>query len=148
MVPLPLVAVNTISVPLKLFVTKTVVVLLEHLFRIPVTQEGFQIFLPNNASVVVENPCSGLRSLIVLIALGSIFAYMLRASLPKRLLLFILSLPVALLSNVVRVITLSVCVHIYGTKFTEQYIHDASGYLMFIVAFAVMMSLWSGWKAP
>ncbi|MCG8429722.1 MAG: exosortase/archaeosortase family protein [Candidatus Omnitrophica bacterium] len=142
MIPVPLVAVNTISVPLKLFVTRAVVVLMEFVFRIPVRQEGFQIFFPNNASVIVENPCSGLRSVIVLIALGSIFAYLLKARLRKRVLLFILSLPVAILSNVVRVITLSLCVHIYGAAFTQRYIHDASGYLMFIVAFSGMILLW------
>lgn len=141
MVPLPLVALNTITVPLKIFVTDIVVILLRLILRIPVSQQGFQIILPN-ASLVVENPCSGLRSIIVMLALGAVFSYTLHTPLRRRVWLFLMSIPIAICANIIRVLILALSVYIYGTTFTDRYVHDASGYLMFIMAFLGFWSLW------
>lgn len=143
MFPLPLVAINTISFPMKMFATKSAVSFLGTILNIPIRNEGFQIFFPN-ASLIVENPCSGLRSLIALLALGSIFAYLLKANTKKRITLFLLSIPIALVSNLIRVILLSLGVYIYGSNITKGFFHDFSGYLVFAIAF---ISLWSLWRA-
>lgn len=146
MFPLPLVAVNAISFPMKFFVTKVVVFFLKFVFNLPIRNEGFQIFFPN-ASLVVENPCSGLRSLIVMLALGSIFTYFLEAGRIKKALFFALSIPVALISNITRVTLLSLSVYVYGGMVTEKYIHDFSGYLMFLIAFGGLWLLWRAFNA-
>jgi exosortase len=143
MFPLPLVAINAISFPMKMLATRSAVLFLRTTLNIPIRNEGFQIFFPN-ASLIVENPCSGLRSLIALLALGSIFAYLLKANAKKRITLFLLSIPIALVSNLIRVIILSLGVYIYGSNITKGFFHDFSGYLVFFIAF---ISLWSLWRA-
>lgn len=142
MFPLPLVVINAISFPMKMFATKSAVLFLKTTLNIPIRNEGFQIFFPN-ASLIVENPCSGLRSLITLLALGSIFTYLLKANTKKRITLFLLSIPIALVSNLIRVILLSLGVYIYGSNITKGFFHDFSGYLVFVIAF---ISLWSLWR--
>ena len=141
MFPLPLVAVNTIGFPLKMFVTDSVVFFLKNAVNLPVRNEGFRIFFPTG-SLLVENPCSGLRSLIVMLALGSIFAYFLRSSIKKKVILFLLCIPVALLSNMLRVVLLSLSVYVYGGTATQKYFHDLTGYLMFSFAFLCLWFLW------
>lgn len=141
MIPLPLVAINAVSFPMKMFVTKSVVLILKTFMNLPITNEGFQIFFPRG-SLIVENPCSGLRSLITMLALGSIFAYLSKESMPKRILLFLLAFPIAIFSNMIRVILLCLAVFIYGNKMSEGFFHDFSGYLVFIIAFC---SLWKFW---
>jgi len=141
MFPIPLAAINAISFPMKMFVTKSSVFVLKTFLNIPIKNEGFQIFFPN-ASLIVENPCSGLRSLISLLALGSIFAYLLKANIKKRIILFLLSIPIALVSNLIRVILLSMGVYIYGSNITEGFFHDFTGYLVFVIAFVTFWLFW------
>jgi exosortase len=140
MFPLPLVVINAISFPLKMLVTKVSVFILKTTLNIPMKNEGFQIFFPN-ASLVVENPCSGLRSLISLLALGSIFAYLLKAPLFKRFAFFLWAIPIALVTNLLRVILLCLGVFVYGEHMAKGFFHDFTGYLVFLVAFAALFAL-------
>jgi exosortase len=143
MFPLPLEAINIICVPMKVLVTKSVVFIFSNILNIPIKNEGFQIFLPN-AILSVENSCSGLRSLIVILALGSIFAYLLKASKPKKILLFFLAVPITLISNTLRVFLLGLAVYIYGNKAIEGLLHDFTGYLVFVISFAGLWLFWKG----
>ena len=142
MFPVPLVAINAISFPMKMFATKSAVYILKGALHIPMRNEGFQIFFPD-ASLIIGNPCSGLRSLISMLALGSIFAYFLKSSMPKKILLFSLAMPIALASNLIRVILLCLGVFIYGNQMAKGFFHDFTGYLVFIIAF---VSLWLFWR--
>jgi len=143
MIPLPLVAINAISFPMKMIATKSAVFIIKHGFHLPIKNEGFQIFFPN-ASLIVENPCSGLRSLISMLALGSIFAYLLKSNATKRVILFFWAIPIALFSNLIRVILLSLGVYVYGSGVTKGFFHDFTGYLVFIIAFISLFLLWRG----
>lgn len=143
MFPLPLIAINAISFPMKMFVTKSAVYFLKEALHLPMKNEGFQIFFPN-ASLVVGNPCSGLRSLISMLALGSIFAYLLEAKMAKKILLFFLAIPIALFSNFIRVILLCLGVFIYGSQMAKGFYHDFTGYLVFIISFG---ALWLCWRS-
>ena len=111
MIPLPTVAINSISFPMKMFATKSAVFILREAMSIPIRNEGFQVFFPN-ASLLIGNPCSGLRSLISMLALGSIFAYFLDASMVKEWGVFLISIPIALASNLIRVLMLCLGVYI------------------------------------
>lgn len=142
MIPIPLVAVNAISFPMKMIVTKSAVFVLDKIFNMPIRNEGFQIFFPK-AILIVENPCSGLRSLISFIALGSLFAYFLKASWKKKIFLFFLSIPISLVSNFIRVILLSLGVYIYGNGIAKGFFHDFTGYFVFVLGFAF---LWISWR--
>ncbi|MFC2061043.1 exosortase [Elusimicrobiota bacterium] len=140
MFPLPLVAINGISFPMKMVATKIGVLILKGVFNLNLRNEGFHIFFPH-ASLIIGNPCSGLRSLITMMALGSVIAYLLKAPLHKRFLLFFLSVPVALVSNIIRIIMLSLAVYIYGGGMAKGIFHDLSGYFVFIIAFGAMLYL-------
>lgn len=138
MLPLPLVAINAVSMPLKSAVTAVSTVMLSRLIGLPVRSEGFQIFLPHGGSLTVENPCSGLRSLIVLLALGAVFGYLIRGRFIRRAAVFLLTIPVAFIANIVRVIVLCLGVYVYGNGFAEGPAHEMTGYAVFIVSFFVL----------
>ncbi len=142
MIPLPLIIVNAISFPLKMIVTNGAVGILKTLLNIPIRNDGFQIFFPHT-TLIVENPCSGLRSLISMLALGSIFGYLLKANNTKRIGLFLLSIPIALLTNLMRVILLSIAVYVYGDKLAKGFFHDLTGYIAFVMSF---ICLWFFWR--
>jgi exosortase len=140
MFPLPLVAINSISFPMKMFVTKSVVFILKNIFNLPLYSQGFEIIFPHD-SLIVENPCSGLRSLIVIVALTSIFCFFLKASRIRKILFFCLAFPIAFITNLVRVLLLALGAYIYGSNAIKGFFHDFSGYFVFILAFFILTIL-------
>lgn len=133
MFPIPLALITIISFPLKMFVADYGVKLVE-LTGIPVFREGFNIIIPEG-TLLVGNPCSGLRSLITFLALGSLFSYMSNLSTGRKWLLFFLAVPVALLSNLIRVPILILWSYKYGlaSAAPDTLVHICSGFMVFIL---------------
>jgi exosortase len=141
MFPLPLTAINAVSFPMRLYATKVSVAVLSTA-GIPVYSEGFRIIFPGD-SLVVGSPCSGLRSLISMIALGSVFAHLSNAGKWLKLSLVIIAVPIALLSNIVRLMVLCMGAYKFGSGAIHGFVHDVTGYAAFIIAFGM---LWYTWK--
>lgn len=139
MVPAPLVVITNLSFKLKLFAAQIASELLNNMGFHNI-REGSMLIM-RNAYVVVDDVCSGLRSLISLTALGSIFAYWLRGPMYKRVLLFLSTIPIAIITNVCRIIFLSTVSEIWGPKYASGFIHDLSGMLVFALAFVLLFVL-------
>jgi len=139
MFPLPMAMISLIAFPLKIFAAKAGVFAVS-LFGVPVHGEGFNIFIPAG-HLLVGNPCSGLRSLIAFLALGSIFAYMAPLTSARKWALFLLSIPIALLSNIVRVPILILVSHYWGLKSAapDTLVHTGSGVLVFVLGFLLLL---------
>ncbi|MDD5722589.1 MAG: exosortase/archaeosortase family protein [Syntrophales bacterium] len=139
MFPLPSAFIGVVSFPLKLFVAKSGA-WIAGLMGIPVYLEGFYITIPAG-SLLVGNPCSGLRSLITFLALGSILAYFSPTSLWRRGLIIFLSVPTAIVSNVIRVPTLITISHYWGLEAAMPggFWHDASGIMVFVIGFFLLI---------
>jgi exosortase len=141
MFPLPLVAINAVSFPLKTIATKAAIVTMKYIVHLPVRHEGFEIIFPKS-SLVVDNPCSGLRSLISMLAMGSIFAYLLKEKFYKRISLVLLALPIALVANTLRIILLSTAVFVYGSAILNTFFHGLTGYIVFLLEFWLLWFVW------
>jgi exosortase/archaeosortase family protein len=93
-------------------------------------------------SVIVDDTCSGLRSLISLIALSTVWtALMPRATWWQKAIVVVGSIPIALAANMVRILVLVLLSAIYGTQIAESVLHYGSGVVMFGVAVVVLMWL-------
>lgn len=135
MIPLPKIVIIYFTFWLKLFAaevaTKVVVGM-----GIPAIVKGAFISLPNTI-IEIDNACSGLRSLISLLALGIIYAYSLRASLWKKIFFSLMSLPIATLANLIRIIIGILIAYIYSpTGEAFKLIDTSAGLLVFVFAFA------------
>ncbi|MFW6108439.1 MAG: archaeosortase/exosortase family protein [bacterium] len=87
--------------------------------------------------IIIGDVCSGLRSLIALLAFGALFAYLSKMSLPKRLMLFAAAVPIAVLANMWRIVTLAFIACKFGSPATHGFVHDVTGYGIFAVAFVL-----------
>jgi exosortase/archaeosortase family protein len=87
--------------------------------------------------IIVEDACSGLRSLIALIAFGALFAYIAKLSLPFKLVLFAAAVPIALLANMWRIVTLILVACLWGSVEIHGWAHDLTGWGIFAVAFVL-----------
>ena len=131
-IPAPLVLVSNIVIRMKLFAGNMATVLL-NVIGLKAVQDG-SIIKMSRSYLVIEAPCSGLRSLIALLAFGAAFAYMTKHNLLKKWILFFAAFPIALLANILRIVLLGWVSEVYGMKAAQGWIHDFSGYLLFAVA--------------
>lgn len=132
MVPLPLLVISQITLKMKFFVSEISTFLI-NASGIEAVRQGSYIYT-RNAVLLVGDPCSGLRSFLAFLCLGLFFAYESKMETWKRTVLVFAGLPLALLSNVMRVYFLSMVGEIYGMKYTTGFLHDASGVAVFVVA--------------
>ena len=124
---------------MKLFAAQIATITLNHM-RIPALREGSLIKM-RSAYVMVDDVCSGLRSLISLTALGSIFAFWLKGPAWKKIILFLCTIPIAILTNVCRIIFLATISEIWGPQYASGFVHDASGFLVFGLAFVFLLAV-------
>jgi exosortase len=124
-VPLPF--VNDLAIALQA-VASALAALLAGGLGVPVEQQGAELILPE-ASFTVGLACSGLNSLIAVLALGTLLAYLVRAMLWARLALVLLVAPIALLANGVRLASLLWVTQLFGSETGLAYHDLVAGYL-------------------
>ncbi len=139
MIPLPLVVISNMSLKLKLLAAGSSVWLIKKIGFMAV-ERGSTIFM-SRSSLTVGDPCSGLRSLIALLALGALFAYFIKTTRIRKFLIFLSSIPIALIANIFRISSMCAVAEIYGEEAALGAFHDISGVLVFIVAFIFLLSI-------
>jgi exosortase len=133
MIPLPKISIIYITFWLKLYVAWAATEIVGAT-GVPLLLEGAFIHLPNRA-LEVDNACSGLRSLIALTAMGVTYAYFLRVSPVKKLVVAVSAIPIALAANVLRIIIVVGVTYRYNPAGRAFEITDfTTGYLVFVVA--------------
>jgi exosortase len=137
MVPLPAIVLNAVAFPLQGFAAQTAASCLVAL-NIPVLREGNVIALARTTLEVAE-ACSGIRSLMSLVALGTAYAYFTERVLWKRWIIIAAAIPVAIAANAFRVAGTGVLAHYFGEEAAQGFYHDFSGWLVFVVAFALLL---------
>lgn len=138
MIPIPYVLYFSATFPMQLLASKVTVGLL-NLIGMPVVRQGNMIHLANESLEVAE-ACSGLRSLISLLALGAIYAYLTQKRLAGKVILFAATVPIAVVGNIVRVFITAVLVYTVEVKVTAEPTHTLMGASVFIVAFILLFA--------
>lgn len=164
-IPIPAIIFNKIAFPLQLFASRCAVWTMR-LFDIPVLRQGNVIeLMPKGAretkKLEVVEACSGIRSLMTLVTLAVVFAYFTRprdkdgdggSSLLERVksygfwrsvILVGSAVPIAILTNAMRVSGTGVLAHYYGTQVADGFFHTFSGWVVYIVAFLLLFAV--GW---
>ncbi len=132
LVPPPLFFIDMITSPLKMFVAT----LSESLLKVAgytVSRNGVILFI-GDYSIVIGDACSGIRSLISLMAVGSLYAYLQSTSTTRKILLFISIIPIAIVANIVRLILFALITYHFGESAGEGFFHYFSGVLIFILS--------------
>jgi exosortase len=102
MIPIPAQIYSKLTIPLQLFVSKASVWIGTNM-GLPIYREGNVIHLPDQTLQVVQ-ACSGLRSMMSLLALSAFFGYFTLKSNTLRIILFLCGIPAAILVNIIRVL--------------------------------------------
>lgn len=140
-IPIPQVIYNNLSQTSQL-VSSAIGVGIIRLFDISVYLEGNVIDLGSMKLQVIE-ACSGLRYLFPLMSLAFIGAYFYRDVMWKRVLIFLSSIPIAILLNSLRIGMIGVTVEYWGQAAAEGFLHDFEGWVMFMACLSVLvLEMW------
>jgi exosortase len=100
----------------------------------------------------VAEGCSGLRSLVVLSALAAPYAYFRVRGNLRAWILFAMSVPLAILTNILRISTLTLFAFCFGSELAMQIYHDPAGFLVFFIGILLLQAtatfLDRDWAAP
>jgi exosortase len=138
-IPIPAIIFNTVSIPLQSLASDMSAGTLSFC-DVPVLQEGNVLQLANTSLGVAE-ACSGLRSLVSLIALAVILGYLRWRGLWQRLILVFLAIPVALALNVLRIAVTGIIAETWSVKYAMGFFHELDGWVIFILAFSILYGL-------
>ncbi len=106
-----------------------------------IVRQGTMLTSPTGAfSIDVASPCSGIRSLFAMMALTAGYAYFNQPTWLRRGILFALSIPLAVIGNVIRILTIVLIAVTCDAEFATGFYHDYSGYVVFIVAVSLMVA--------
>jgi exosortase len=135
MIPIPAILFNQIAFPLQLLASRfgeTVMSAAD----VPVLREGNVLILANTTLEVAE-ACSGIRSLVSLLTLAIVLGYFSDKRLWVRSAVALSSIPVAVFTNGLRVAGTGIAAHRFGPAAAEGFIHEFSGWLVFVAAFGL-----------
>lgn len=135
--PLPPGTYTRLTLGLQLWVSENVLRAL-HLLGIPAVRHGNIIDLAN-ATVGVEEACSGVRSLISCVFAGFVFSATLVRRPWARALIILLSAPIALGMNFLRSLALTLMVH-RGIDISGTW-HDVTGFAVLGITAAILGGL-------
>jgi exosortase len=145
MIPLPTIVFNQITMPLQLLASRVAERTLD-LAGVPVLREGNVVLLPYTTLEVVE-ACSGIRSIVSLLTLAIVLVQFTRLTVARRWLLVVATVPLAVFANGLRVAFTGLASAYWGTAAAEGFVHTASGWLMFVGTFCVLVAM-SRWLEP
>jgi len=110
-------------------------------FGADVVRQGTMLMSKSGTfSIDIAEPCSGLRSIFALMALTAGYAYFNQPTWLRRGILFALSVPLAVLGNVMRILTITLVGTYASSEFATGFYHDYSGYVVFLVAIVLMVA--------
>lgn len=133
MIPLPEVAVQAITMPLK----QAVSVVTEWLLYeagYPIARSGVTLSI-GQYQLLVADACSGMNSLLTLESLGLLYMRLMNyQSKARNTLLAIAIVPTSFIANVTRVIILVLVTYYFGDEVGQGFVHSFSGMVLFTVS--------------
>jgi exosortase len=113
------------------------------MFGLEVYQQGTGIYSKMRLfkPLDVADPCSGIRSLVALMALTALYGYVTMNKTWKKWTLFSSSIPLAVIGNLARITTIAFVAQGFGSDLAMHIYHDYSGYIVFSLAILCMIGL-------
>lgn len=146
-IPIPQIIFNKIAFPLQIWASQLAIWGIR-LFDVASVRKGNVIeILPRGAMQVVAlevvEACSGIRSLMTLMTLGLVLWYFTknksRFDWIRAVLLMLSAVPIAIFTNAARVTSTGVLTYYYGKQSADSFTHEFSGWLVYLVAFALLL---------
>ena len=138
--PPPDTVVTAVTQPIKIAISTWAVSVL-HLLGYPVASSGVAIQI-GQYQLLVAAACAGLNSIVTLTALCLFYVYLKhRSNVIALIVIAVAAIPVAVISNFVRVLALVLITYHFGDAAAQGFLHDFAGLLMFAVALLTIFGI-------
>jgi exosortase len=145
-IPPPNSLLQTITAPLKEFVSWSATSAL-HGAGLPVSREGVTIYVAQY-QLLVEDACSGMNSLVGLIAVSLLYIYLMRQSSARyAVFLTVFVIPVAIGANILRIMVLILLTYFAGDEVAQGFLHKTAGLFLFVSALLLVFAADSAFMA-
>jgi exosortase len=138
-IPLPTALVTELTMPLQLAASRCAEVLLAA-GGIDVARDG-NVLILSYITLEVAEACSGMRSMVTLLALVAAYWGTTGAPTGRVLVLAAAAVPVAVLGNGLRVVATAVLAAWIGERAADGPVHEATGFVAFVVMCGVLVAL-------
>jgi exosortase len=137
MIPPPYVVSDRITLPLQFLASNLATSALD-IVGVPVFREGNIITLAAG-QLAVSEACSGIRSLVALGAIATIYAYLAFPDWGRRGLVIMSAVPIAIVTNAARVMVTGLLADALGLERAMGFYHAFSGLVIFALAVVLLL---------
>ncbi len=137
MIPLPYILYYKVAFPLQQVASFSAFHTLG-LIGIAGLKEGNILHFPGFSLEVIE-ACSGLRSMMVLVALAALVAYSTKLPNISRWILFFAAVPIAVVANIFRLLIIAALGIFWSAEAAESFLHEGSGLLVFLCGLFLLL---------
>ena len=144
LVPPPFALLDRVTLPLR-YISAFGVEKIFGLFNFPIQREGL-MYVVKGQQMMIDEACSGFRSLITMISLGLVYVYTIRSSIIKKAVLVLSIIPLAVVGNILRIIVISLIGAYFGQELAQGFLHYFSGMVIFlfiVLGFAGINAVWT-----
>jgi exosortase len=136
MLPLPYRLETALSGPLQEVATGMSEYVLQ-LLGLPAFSEG-NVIMVNDHRIGVVEACNGLGMLLLFFAMATGMALLSDRPWVDRVVLLLFAVPIAIVSNMIRIVATSVLYEVAGQRWGDLVFHDLSGWLMMPLALGML----------
>jgi len=138
-VPMPAIFFYATTVRLQNFAARSGASMLD-LLGVPILLDGNIMHL-SRITLGVTEACSGIRSLITLVALGVAWAYLMLPKFWMRVVLVVSVLPITILVNAGRIVITGLVGQWLGAEYADGFFHFFSSWLIFVLALLSLLAV-------
>jgi len=139
-VPLPTPLVDKVIAALQSGST-TAAYFLFSVLGTPVYREGFLLHVPG-VTIEVAKECSGINSSIALVLTLVLVGYETLRTPSRRLILVLLSIPLSIAKNAIRIVTLTLLALHVDPSFLTGSLHHKGGIVFYLIGLAALYPIW------
>ena len=122
--------IDSITLPMRYGLSIATEAILK-LFHYPIAREGLLLSI-GESELFMGQPCSGFRSIVTMLSLSLVYVYISKGSLSRKGILVSSIIPLAVLGNLVRIITLCLITYYFGEEAGQGFFHNFSGIVIFV----------------
>ncbi len=133
--------VDGLTLPLRLLATKLTAWTCGSFLGIPVLQHGTALYdQSGKINFDVAAACSGIRSFVALLAVTTIFALLAYRSLWKRAAMILLTIPLVVFCNVVRLVAIVLATRAFDEQ-AGWFVHHWFGFVTYLLAIGCLLAV-------
>jgi exosortase len=141
MIPLPGILFYAITFPLQRLAAEQAAWALDVL-GVPVLLDGNVIHL-SQISLGVTEACSGIRSLISLLAGAAAWAYLMLPAGWLAVVFVAAAVPITILANAARVVATGLIGQWFGVEYASGFFHEFAGWVVYVFAFVCLLGVYA-----